>query len=69
MGWPQDLDELLSQRKAITITIDVKRYIQDIIVFLRMHRAMGGGMTTQSTRHMDLLVKYDVPQNTSITPH
>ena len=53
----QEIDGLVAQRQEVTISIDVKRYIQDVVVFLRMHRAMGGGMTTQSTRHMDLLVK------------
>ena len=39
------------------ITAEVKRYLQNIVVFLRLHRAVAGGISARATKHFDLLVK------------
>lgn len=49
----------LSLRTAVDI--DVLRYQMNIISFLRMHRAVAGGITPQATRHLDQLVRTLAP--------
>ncbi|KAG6357242.1 hypothetical protein INS49_015120 [Diaporthe citri] len=49
----------LSLRTAIDI--DVLRYQMNIISFLRMHRAVAGGITPQATRHLDQLIRTLAP--------
>lgn len=55
--WSQDLDNLILHSHAVTITAEVKRYLQNIVVFLRLHRAVAGGISARATKHFDLLVK------------
>lgn len=40
------------------VSIEVKRYLQNIVSFLRVHRAVGGGINAMATRHFDKLAKY-----------
>ena len=35
----------------VTLTVDVMRYVQDIAVFVRMHRAVAAGATPLATRY------------------
>jgi MoxR-like ATPase len=42
----------------VTISTEVKRYLLDIVVFLRMHRAVAGGVSPQATKDFELLVKF-----------
>ena len=59
--WPlmqrQEVEGISSDAKVAFVDIDVRRYMQNIVVFLRMHRAVAGGVTRQATRHLELLVK------------
>ena len=55
--WLQDLETLVTRSHAVTITAEVKRYLQNIVVFLRLHRAVAGGISARATKHFDLLVK------------
>ena len=57
----KDIETLSLESSGVVVTIDVKRYIQNIVVFLRMHRAVAGGITSLSTQHFDLLVKCLAP--------
>ena len=41
--------------------IRVRRYVQDIIVFLRMHRAVAAGVSPQATKAFELLVRCLAP--------
>jgi hypothetical protein len=41
----------------VSISTEIRRYLLDIVVFLRMHRAVRGGMTAQATSDFELLVK------------
>ena len=40
------------------MSAEVKAYLQNIVTFLRMNRAVGGGISPRATKHFDLLVKY-----------
>lgn len=40
------------------MTAEVKCYIQNIVTFLRVHRAVDGGMTPRATIFFNTLVKY-----------
>ncbi|KAI9878614.1 MAG: hypothetical protein M1830_000381 [Pleopsidium flavum] len=52
-----DLNTLVSRSQAVTITAEVKRYLQNVVIFLRLHRAVNGGISAWATKHFDLLVK------------
>ncbi|KAI9847665.1 MAG: hypothetical protein M1838_000811 [Thelocarpon superellum] len=56
-----EIDNIGVKADLVTMDMDVKRYMHNIVVFLRMHRAVAGGVTSQSTRHMDLLVRCLAP--------
>ncbi|KAI9703168.1 MAG: hypothetical protein M1836_007733 [Candelina mexicana] len=56
-----DIETLTSQRNKTVISAEVKRYMQNITTFLRMHRAVGGGISAYATRYFDLLVKCLAP--------
>ncbi|KAI9830495.1 MAG: hypothetical protein M1826_004732 [Phylliscum demangeonii] len=56
----QDLSHLRTESHHTTITLEVLRYLHDIAVFLRMHRAVdggGGGVSARATKHLALLAK------------
>jgi hypothetical protein len=38
--------------------MEVKQYQQNIVAFLRLHRAVAGGISAAATRHFDKLAKY-----------
>lgn len=47
--------------KAATATVrvspEVRAYLHNIVVFMRMHRAVAGGISAIATRHLNQLVK------------
>lgn len=45
----------------ITICAEVARYLQDIVVFLRLHRAVAGGVSAKATSHLSRLSKCLAP--------
>jgi MoxR-like ATPase len=45
----------------VTVSVDVKRYQQNIVAFLRLHRAVAGGISAAATKHFDKLVKCLAP--------
>jgi hypothetical protein len=53
----QDIESLQSQCDNVTITAEVHRYIHNIIVFLRIHRAVEGGISPVATKYFEKLVK------------
>lgn len=53
----QNLDTLISRSQAVTMTAEVNRYLQNLVVFLRLHRAVAGGVSARATKHFNLLVK------------
>jgi hypothetical protein len=36
---------------------DVRAYVHDVVVFLRLHRAVAGGVTALATRHLHMLLR------------
>jgi hypothetical protein len=53
----QDIETLTSLSKVVALSTDVRAYIHDIVVFLRLHRAVVGGVTAMATRHLNLLAR------------
>ncbi|MCJ1457669.1 hypothetical protein MMC28_008038 [Mycoblastus sanguinarius] len=45
----------------VTVSAEAKSYLQNIVTFLRMHRAVGGGVSPRATQHFDRLVKCLAP--------
>ena len=44
-----------------TVTVELKQYQQNIISFLRLHRAVAGGISAQATQHFDKLTRCLAP--------
>ncbi len=59
--WVKDIRKLAHLSEEVTVAAEVKAYLQNIVTFLRMHRAVEGGISPRATRHFDLLVKYNSP--------
>ncbi|KAL8835621.1 MAG: hypothetical protein Q9170_003238 [Blastenia crenularia] len=54
-----DIQDFTRQTIDVTVTAEVKCYLQNVVTFLRMHRAVDGGITPRATIFFDTLVKYD----------
>jgi len=52
----------------VCISTEIRRYLRDIVVFLRMHRAVRGGVTAQATVDFELLVRYLFPPSSLPPP-
>jgi hypothetical protein len=53
----KDIDALVALTSAVRISPEIRAYLQNIVVFLRLHRAVAGGISATSTRHFDALVR------------
>ena len=53
----QEIAALASQSENITMDAEVARYTHNIISFLRLHRAVKGGMSPIATKFFDKLVR------------
>ncbi|KAK9471321.1 uncharacterized protein V1510DRAFT_404301 [Dipodascopsis tothii] len=53
----RDVDRLGALLASIHISTEVRRYMQDIMVFLRMHRVVRGGVSSRATRDFELAVR------------
>lgn len=56
-----DVSNLRQLSLRVSVDIDVTRYQMNIVSFLRMHRAVGGGISPQATRHFEVLMKSLAP--------
>lgn len=56
-----DISHLRQLSLRTAVDIDVLRYQMNLISFLRMHRAVAGGITPQATRHLDQLIRTLAP--------
>ncbi|CAD6585079.1 MAG: hypothetical protein ASARMPRED_002006 [Alectoria sarmentosa] len=54
----QEVRYLADQSEKIKFTAEIKAYQQNIITFLRLHRAVGNGVSPRATQHLVDLVKY-----------
>jgi len=53
----QELENLSALADAAHVSTEIKRYMMDIVVFLRMHRAVAGGISAKATKDFEYLVK------------
>ncbi|KAK9455404.1 hypothetical protein V1511DRAFT_500355 [Dipodascopsis uninucleata] len=53
----KDLETLSMMANNVSISSDVRRYIHDIIVHLRMHRAVRGGVSARASKDFETLIK------------
>ncbi|KAK5217486.1 hypothetical protein LTR47_006062 [Exophiala xenobiotica] len=58
---PKLIIELRTQGQAATITPEIRRYLQDVVAFLRMERGIDGGVTPYATTLFLALAKYLAP--------
>ncbi|RHZ76891.1 hypothetical protein Glove_187g119 [Diversispora epigaea] len=52
-----ELDSLSENMEAVTIHNDMQRYMRDIVVGLRTHRLVKGGLTARASTDLETLVK------------
>lgn len=55
------LDNLREMADDVTVSIEIKRHIIDIVIFMRMHRAVAGGASARATKDFELLVRLFYP--------
>ena len=53
----QDIRGLASSTGDVTMTVETKSYLHNLVVFLRMNRAVQKGVTPVATTHLELLSK------------
>ncbi|CAN9218046.1 unnamed protein product [Alternaria alternata] len=51
----EDLVSLTKQVSEVKISSEVRAYLHNIIVFMRLHRAVAGGISALATRHFNTL--------------
>lgn len=56
----QEIEYLTELAGSSTISVEAKQYQMNIISFLRLHRAVGWGISAVATRHFEKLTKYAV---------
>lgn len=56
-----DIASLAKLGRDVQVDVDVLRYQMNIVSFLRMHRAVGGGITPTATRQFEQLMKCLAP--------
>ncbi|CUS09641.1 unnamed protein product, partial [Tuber aestivum] len=55
---PKDIvDTIKSMADDVTVGIEIRRYMFDLTVFLRMHRAVAGGISARATKDFEELVR------------
>lgn len=57
----QDITTLSSLAAKVKLHPDVRAYMHNIIVFMRMHRAVASGVTPHATRHLYALTQSLAP--------
>jgi len=55
------IDKLRGMGHAVAITPEVRRYLQDIVTFLRLERGVDGGITPRATADFVALAQYLAP--------
>lgn len=51
----QDLATFSSRMEEVKISSEVRAYLHNIVVFMRLHRAVAGGISALATRHFNTL--------------
>ncbi|KAG0049619.1 hypothetical protein BGZ83_005544 [Gryganskiella cystojenkinii] len=52
-----DWDELTKRMKTVTVSTDMMRYIRDVIVAVRTHEAVHGGLTARAALDLEAIMK------------
>ncbi|KAF9574733.1 hypothetical protein EC968_005738 [Mortierella alpina] len=65
-----DWDELSKRMRAVTVSNDMMRYIRDVIVAVRTHEAVHGGLTARAALDLEAIMKTlaAIFQTTFVTP-
>ncbi|KAG0309201.1 hypothetical protein BGZ98_004501 [Dissophora globulifera] len=65
-----DWDELSKRMKVVTVSNDMMRYIRDVIVGVRTHEAVHGGLTSRAALDLEIIMRTlaAVFQTTFVTP-
>ena len=50
----------MSLVSAVRMSAEIRAYMHNVIVFLRLHRAVGSGVSALASRHLDALARYVV---------
>ncbi|KAL8788233.1 MAG: hypothetical protein Q9195_007402 [Heterodermia aff. obscurata] len=56
-----DVQLLAELGKKVAVTAEIKAYLQNVVTFLRLHRAVCGGISPRATQHFDILVRSLAP--------
>ncbi|KAL7795435.1 hypothetical protein V8C37DRAFT_374502 [Trichoderma ceciliae] len=56
-----EISQLAKLSQEVQIDVDILRYQMNVVSFLRMHRAVAGGITPAATKHLHQLVKSLAP--------
>ena len=57
----QNIQQLTELSTKVTVTSEIKTYQQNIITFLRLNRAVDGGISPRATHHFDILIQCLAP--------
>ncbi|KAF1846868.1 uncharacterized protein K460DRAFT_280504 [Cucurbitaria berberidis CBS 394.84] len=58
---PEDLTHLTTLMSQVKISPEVRAYLYNIVVFMRLHRAVAGGISAMATRHFDTIARALAP--------
>ena len=47
-----DIDYLINATSSVRLDSEVRSYLHNVVIFLRTHRAVGGGVSALATRHL-----------------
>lgn len=57
----EDLAQLTKLTASVRISSEVRAYLHNIVVFMRLHRAVAGGISAMATRHFNTLAHVLAP--------
>jgi MoxR-like ATPase len=57
----QDIDTWIDLAAQVKLSADVRAYMHNAVVFMRMHRAVASGVSPHATRHLYALTKALAP--------
>lgn len=57
----QEISLLGKLSQQIMVDVDILRYQMNIVAFLRLHRAVAGGISPAATKHLDQLIRCLAP--------
>jgi hypothetical protein len=54
----EEITKLTSLTAEVKISSELRAYLHNIVVFMRLHRAVAGGISALATRHFNMLAQY-----------